>query len=51
MSGVRLRESMLALRKHCQVEVQKKYFWTLYPTIGNLAINDVQFHTEVVYSI
>ena len=37
--------------KHCQVEVQEKYFWISFSTIGKLAYKYFQYHWEVIYSI
>ena len=34
-------------RKHCQVVVQEKYFWT----IRKIFNNDSQFNREVIYNI
>ena len=52
MSQIRLstrREASKAPRKHCQVEVQEKYFWTYFQTIRKLSYNDFQYHKEVIH--
>ena len=37
--------------KHCQVEVQEKYFLTSYIHTRKLANNDFQYHRDVIYSV
>ena len=37
--------------KHCQVEVQEKYFWTSFSNYKKLANTDFQYHGGVIYGI
>ena len=42
---------LIIFKKHCQVEVQKEYFWTSFETILKLTSNCSDYHKEVVISI
>ena len=47
----KLQKYKKIVTKHCQVEVQKENFRHHFQTIGKLAGNEFNFHTEVVNSI